>query len=189
MLSPRTHTDVLVGCRVNAGGAVRRNSRVMFWRDGVTGIRQIEASGTTPRVPATESARALHHSLPSLRTEGAGKVGWPLHPGPSRRKNVRERENHRYRRRHSGLPCAMGYGLYGLSSVNHSVCHRCPRDAKHHRELERQTLGRQDHTISPSAGSAARQSAPSRPPHPRLTSRDDRDTPLRKRGGMRGPYV
>jgi hypothetical protein len=39
----------------------------------------------------------------------------------------------------------------------------------------RQTLGRHDHTTSPSAKSAARQSARSRPPRP---VRDDRDTPL-----------
>jgi hypothetical protein len=58
----------------------------------------------------------------------------------------------------------------------------------HRRKLGAKALGRQDHTTSPSAKAAARQSAPSRPPHPRLTFRDDRDTPLRKRGGMSGGY-
>jgi hypothetical protein len=48
---------------------------------------------------------------------------------------------------------------------------------------------RQDHTISPSAKRAARQPAPSRPLHPRLTFRDDRDTPLSNRGGMNEPYT
>ncbi len=121
--------------------------------------------------------------VPSSRTEGAGKAGWPLHPGPSRRKDLRERENHRYGGDHTGLPCAVVYGLYALSSVNHPVCHRRRRDAQASSPTWRQTLGRQDHTISPSAKSAARQSAPSRPPHLRLTCRDDRDTSLCKRGG------
>jgi len=84
------------------------------------------------------------------------------------------------------FPARWFYDLYELSPVNHSVCHRRPHDAKSSSRTWRQTLGRQDHTISSSVKeSAARQSAPSRPPHPRLTCRDDRDTPLRKRGGMR----
>jgi hypothetical protein len=29
----------------------------------------------------------------------------------------------------TGLPCAVGYGLYALSSVNHPVCHRHRHDA------------------------------------------------------------
>ena len=95
----------------------------------MTGIRAIEASDICHRVLATDSARAWHRLVPSSSWEGAGKAGWPLHPGPSRRKNLRERENHRYRRIHSGLPCAVVYGLYALSPVNHPVCHRRPCDA------------------------------------------------------------
>src|ERR1700756_2286857 len=57
-------------------------------------------------------------SITLSSTEGAGQTGWPLHPVPPRKKDLRERENHRYRRLHSGLPCAMVYNLYVLSSVN-----------------------------------------------------------------------
>jgi len=35
--------------------------------------------------------------------------------------------------------------------VNLADCHRHRRDAKHHRQLSAKPLGRQDHTISPSA--------------------------------------
>jgi hypothetical protein len=43
--------------------------------------------------------------------EGAGKAGWPLHPGLSRRKNLRKRESTGTGGDHTGLPCAMVYGL------------------------------------------------------------------------------
>ncbi len=53
------------------------------------------------------------------KSEGAGKAGWPLHPGPSRKKDCAKRAKvHRYRRRHSGLPRAVVYGLYALSLVS-----------------------------------------------------------------------
>jgi len=55
----------------------------------------------------TEAARS--HSRGAFRpsysinftlqnAEGAGKTGWPLHPGPPRKKLREERVNHRYRR-------------------------------------------------------------------------------------------
>jgi hypothetical protein len=34
-----------------------------------------------------------------------------MHPGPPRKKHCASARDHRYRRRHSGLPCAVGYGL------------------------------------------------------------------------------
>ena len=53
---------------------------------------------------------------------------------------------------HTGLPCAVVYGLYAISSVNHPVCHRRrPRCEKHRRQLGAKDLGRQDHATSPSA--------------------------------------
>src|SRR6516164_113793 len=78
----------------------------------------------------TEAARS--HSRDAFRpsysinftlqnAEGAGKTGWPLHPGPPRKKLREERDDHRYRRRHSGLPCAMVYGLYVISSVSQLI--------------------------------------------------------------------
>ena len=144
---------------------------------------------TSIHVLAAIFARALHHHHPLEKSEGAGKAGWPLHPGPPRKRKLRERVNHRYRRRHSGLPCAMVYGL--LRALLGEPSRLPPSLAtirKNRRQLSARSLARQDHTTSPSAISAARQSAPSRPPHPRLTFRDDRDTPLRKRGGMRTQY-
>src|SRR5580700_2190836 len=59
------------------------------------------------------------------------------------------------------------------------------RDAKHHRQLT-PASGRQDHTTSPSASHAHSSSRSWRPPHPALHVRDDRDTPLFKRGGTAG---
>ena len=55
--------------------------------------------------------------------------------GPSRKKVAQRREDHRYRRNHTGLPCAMVYGLYVLSPVTGLFCHRHRRDAEHHRRL------------------------------------------------------
>ena len=58
-----------------------------------------------------------------------GKAGWPLHPGPPRKKDCASARRPQVQRDHSGPPCAMVYGLYVLFSVNHCVCHRRPRVA------------------------------------------------------------
>ena len=79
--------------------------------------------------------------------------------GPSRRKLRERREDHRYRRNHTGLPCAVVYGLYALSPVNHPVCHRRRPRCAASSPTWRRTLGRQDHTISLVRDSAAPQSA------------------------------
>src|SRR5262249_9156774 len=47
------------------------------------------------------------------KSEGAGKAGWPLHPGLPRKENLRERVNHRYGGDHTGPPCAMVLRLIG----------------------------------------------------------------------------
>jgi len=78
---------------------------------------------------------------------------------------------------HTGLPCAMVYGLYELSSVNHPVCHRRPRDAQASSRTWRRTLGRQDHTTSPSVNESRSSdstfTSTASPPH----VGDVRDTP------------
>src|ERR1700756_586191 len=51
------------------------------------------------------------HRLALENAEGAGKAGCPLHPWTPRKKKCAERVNHRYRRIHSGLPCANGLRL------------------------------------------------------------------------------
>src|SRR5579883_587885 len=88
----------------------------------------------------------------------------------------------------TGLPCAMGYGLYVISPVNLADCHRHRRDAKHHRQLSAEPLGRQDHTISPSAKAAARQVQQLRVhriPASHLVTIAKRPS---AKGGMRAPY-
>jgi hypothetical protein len=84
------------------------------------------------------------------KIKGAGKTGWPLHPGPPRKRYLRERDDHRYRRIHSGLPCAVVYGLYVRSSVNQ----RLPPSPSRSFQLRwglAPAWARQDHTTSPSA--------------------------------------
>jgi hypothetical protein len=48
------------------------------------------------------SRGGIRPSYPSIaaleKSEGAGKAGWPLHPGLPRKEDLRERVNHRYRR-------------------------------------------------------------------------------------------
>ena len=42
---------------------------------------------------------------------------------------------------HTGLPCAMVYGLYVISPVNLADCHRPRRDAKHRRQVSASLWG------------------------------------------------
>ena len=101
------------------------------------------------RVPAAGFARVLHPSLALFAAEGTGKAGWPLHPGLPRKKEFARARKPQVQAVTTGLPCAMVYGLYVISPVNHPVCHR--RLALISRKAWRQTSGRQDHTTSPSA--------------------------------------
>ena len=86
------------------------------------------------------------------------------------------------------FPAQWFYGLYVLSPVSLALPPSLSRSFSAIRENLAPAWACQDHTTSPSVKRAARQSAPPRPPHPHLTSRDDRDTPLRKRGGMSKGY-
>ena len=85
-----------------------------------------------------------------LHREGAGKAGWPLHPGRPRKRIARKRENHRYRRDQPGLPCAMVYGLYVCSQVNRRLP-PSPRERLWSLARLGAAWARQDHTTSPSA--------------------------------------
>ena len=119
---------------------------------------------------------------PSSRTEGAGKAGWPHAPGaPAQKKFARAREPQVQAVITPAFPAQWFYGLYELSSVNHPVCHRRPRDAQGIIANLAPDLGAPGPHDFAVRKVAARQSAPPRPPHPRLTCRDDRDTPLRAR--------
>ncbi len=65
---------------------------------------------------AAHSTRVLQQNCPSEQTEGAGKAGCSLHPWPPREKSARG-VDHRYRRKHSGLPCASGFTAYFVLSL------------------------------------------------------------------------
>jgi hypothetical protein len=69
-------------------------------------------------VLATRFARALHDKSPSKNAEGAGKAGWPLHPGPRAKEICASARTTGTGGDHTGLPCAMVYGLYVISPVN-----------------------------------------------------------------------
>ena len=49
-------------------------------------------TGHTLTISPRIHAPALHRSCPTSKAEGAGKAGWPLHPGPAQRKIARARE-------------------------------------------------------------------------------------------------
>ena len=71
-------------------------------------------------------------------------------PGaPAQRKFARAQEPQVQAVITPAFPARWFYGLYALSSVNHPVCHRRPHNNLH--ELGARSLGRQDHTTSPSA--------------------------------------
>ncbi len=67
----------------------------------------------------------------TLDTEGAGKTGWPLHPGPPRKKLRKERENLRVQAVITPAFPAQWFTAYGaLSPVNLADCHRRRRNAR-----------------------------------------------------------
>src|SRR6185312_15142970 len=63
-------------------------------------------------VLATHCARAMPRTLTLLENRGRREDRVPAAPTAPAQKKLREaRVDHRYRRIHSGLPCAMVYGL------------------------------------------------------------------------------
>ncbi len=72
-----------------------------------------------------------------------------------------------------------------LSPVTGLYCHRCRPDAKHRRQLSASVGAPGPHDFAVRLDSA-RLAPPTRPPHPAPNVRDDRDTPLFKRGGTAG---
>jgi len=104
------------------------------------------------------------HCLAPPKIEGAGKAGWPLHPGPCAKGICASARTTGTGGDHTGLPCAMVYGLYVISSVNLAVCHRPPRRACASSALAPAfgAPGPHDFAVRERA---ARLTAPSRPPH------------------------
>jgi hypothetical protein len=131
------------------------------------------------RVPAAARARGLHRSLLERMKRAQGRPGDRCTRGPRAKKIARRARDHRYRRKHSGLPCAVVLRLIRtLLGEPSRLPPSPPRSFSASLGLSAKTLGRQDHTTSPSAKRAARRSAPSTSTTSRLTFRDDRDTPL-----------
>jgi hypothetical protein len=105
---------------------------------------------TRVHVLAACFARALHLDHPLEKQRAQGRPGGRCTRGPRARKIARRARDHRYRRRHSGLPCAVVYGLYELSSVNLRLPPSPSRSFSAIREGLAPALARQDHTTSPS---------------------------------------
>jgi len=143
---------------------------------GLLRFARNDVGETGVRLPAAEFARVLLTiTLSESRGSREGRVA--AAPGaPAQRKFARAREP-QVQTVTTGLPCAVVYGLYELSSVNHPVCHRRPRDAQASSRTWRRTLGRQDHTTSPSVNESRSSdstfTSTASPPH----VRDVRDTP------------
>src|SRR5262245_46711609 len=111
---------------------------------------------------------------PSLfETEGAGKTGRRLAP-MVRVQQKSTRQNHRFSRKTSGLPCAMVLRLIRALPGDQALLSPSSTDRSH--DLT-PAQGRQDHTISPSASCCSSHNTP-RPSHPAPNVRDDREAPL-----------
>src|SRR5882724_11143886 len=91
------------------------------------------------------------------RTEGAGKAGCPPHPWSAC--NKKHAAEPQVQADHPAFPAQWFYGLYVISPVTNSFCHRHPRIEGSSRpgraelclrELDTSN-GCQDHTTSPSA--------------------------------------
>jgi hypothetical protein len=109
---------------------------------------------------------------PSLETEGAGNAGCGLHPWSACNKKARGRTT----------------GSAGAAGIPRAMVLRLIRDLPGDQALlpplpcvisqgVAPALGRQDHTISPSASRHSSRHAP-RPSHPASNVRDDREAPL-----------
>ena len=126
---------------------------------------------------AARFARDLLVVDPPSNQRAQGRPGGRMHPGRSRKKIIAQRASPQVQAVTTGLPCAMGYGLYVISSVNLADCHRPPRCASRIVGVSAEPLGRQDHTISPSASAplvSQRLHVHRSPPH----VRDDAYAPL-----------
>ena len=135
-------------------------------KDGPLKERRHESS--FPRRDASE----FFNQITLMRSEGAGKTGCPSHPWSAcRKKHAAEPQ---VRAGTTGLPCAMVLRLIrdlpGDQALFVTV-------ASHHPRNLTPALGRQDHTISPSAPCCSSHNTP-RPSHPTPNVRDDRETPL-----------
>jgi hypothetical protein len=129
------------------------------------------------RILAARCARALRRLLPSIRTRGRRESRVRAAPAVSCAGMHKETHTSiQVQRRQSGLPCAVGYGLFRALPGDRAFL---PPSSLRNLFLKNLTpaSGRQDHTASPSARVAlvSRNSRVHRIP-PRV--RDDREPPL-----------
>jgi hypothetical protein len=77
--------------------------------------RERERETGRRRDMALRSRGAFHPSFASfitlIKDKGAGKAGWPLHPGPPRKEICASAREPQVRAVTTGLPCAMVYDL------------------------------------------------------------------------------
>ena len=109
---------------------------------------------------------------PPSKTEGAGKTGCPSHPWSACSKKARGRTTGTSRT--TGLPCAMVLRL--IRDLPGDQALLPPSPVNRLTDLA-PALGRQNHTISPSASRHSSRDT-SRPSHPAPNVRDDREAPL-----------
>jgi hypothetical protein len=88
----------------------------------------------TSSFPRRVSPGVLHLVSPSSKRRAQGRPGARMHPWAFARKDCAKARSHRYRRSHTGLPCAVVYGLYALSRVNLADCH--PRQPRRQRRRQ-----------------------------------------------------
>jgi hypothetical protein len=128
---------------------------------------------TSVRIPAARNARALRHSCPSKKIEGAGKAGCRPHPWPACNKKSR-RQSPQVRR--TFRPSLRN----GVTAYT-----RSPRGAGLIAPVAREIF----HELDPSVGRSgprdfavrldlARLATSTRPSHPAANTRDDRVAPL-----------
>jgi hypothetical protein len=129
-------------------------------------------------------------SKPSQKEEGAGKTGCLANThGPRAGRSARGR-NHRHGRCIPAFPARRFYGLYALSSGTGVLAPVTSRDAQHHRKAWRQlrdartTRLRRPQKPRSSAWPKSRCEF-SRPSHPALNARNDREAPLSSSTGRR----
>ena len=109
---------------------------------------------------------------PSSKTEGAGNAGCGLHPWSAC--NKKHAAEPQVQPEQPGIPRAMVLRLIRDLPGDRTFLSPSPRII---REDLAPALGRQDHTISPSAMCCSSRNTP-RPSHPAPNVRDDRETPL-----------
>jgi hypothetical protein len=178
-----THNHRLALLRMAVARACSKHLPVVMGPASALAIASL--SGTTSRAwhegAGSREFAFSRHEMPKffnrstlIKKRAQGRPGGRMHPGPPRKKLREERVDHRYRRIHSSLPCAMVLRLIralpGDQALLSPLLCVIPQSVA-------PALGRQDHTTSPSASCHSSDDAP-RPSHPAPNVRDDREASL-----------